>query len=212
MVFLFIMLLIISTMMFGFMQRSRQQHGSYRTPLVLFVVLLVATVWAGFQVPKTFQRIADKKAQQKAFNKLPVSQRQALQKQFQNDVTQKDDLSLSSEQRKQTLTQQELAVAKQLDATYQKIGDVTFDTKTKSFQLRLYADSNLAKAIAQVEQQTDLAEQISWSTFTGSLVKTSQSIQKLLNSGYTFSLMGVDNPTKVIFAAKDGRIITDISQ
>ena len=144
-------------------------------------------------------------------NKLTKSQQAHSQSNLENgSTTVISDATTKQQQEQLKLKEQELT--QKLDTAYSKIGDVTFNTDAKTFQLKLYTDSDLSKSVAQIETDPSLAEEAHWSNFTDSLLKTSKNIKKSFKTGYTFELMGVNDSNKVLFAAKDGAEISSIKK
>lgn len=145
---------------------------------------------------------------------LTASQRAAMQKSFEN-VSGSRTIEIpttSAEDQQQALSLQETKYARSLDTAYQQIGDVSFDEKTKAFQLRLYAKTQLAESVSVVEAHPSQAATTGWQSFTNSLKTTSKTIGTAFKPGYTLELMGVNNSQNILYAAKDGKELINIAE
>jgi hypothetical protein len=205
------MLVFLTILLSFFTLTNHRTRGTWVVPLTITLIFLGGSIWTGLQLPKTIKNIEERQKLKKVTSQLTAKQRSNMQQQFQATTPNDNELVLNSAQREASLVLQEQAYAKQLGKAYAQIGTVSFDRNKKAFQLKLYANSTLAKGVGQVEQQPSLAEQSSWPTFTQTIVKTSEVIKDRFQPGYTLELMGVNHPSDVLFAVKDGETISDIA-
>ncbi|WP_273729671.1 hypothetical protein [Leuconostoc mesenteroides] len=211
MIFLFIILFLLSILLVSFTIQNKQRYGTFLVPLIFSILCIGGTIFFGFQLPSAIQKIKKNNDAQVNSNKLTKSQQAHSQSNLENgSTTVISDATTKQQQEQLKLKEQELT--QKLDTAYSEIGDVTFNTDAKTFQLKLYTDSDLSKSVAQIETDPSLAEEAHWSNFTDSLLKTSKNIKKSFKTGYTFELMGVNDSNKVLFAAKDGAEISSITK
>ena len=103
----------------------------------------------------------------------------------------------------QTQENKEMAILRQMQKAYSKMGEVTFDSNTKTFRIQP-KDGDESKAISYVIQNPSQADQVGWPNLTKSIVSTSKQLKSALGSGYSVSIMNPDNNNSAIYTAKDG--------
>ncbi|TYC46922.1 hypothetical protein [Leuconostoc litchii] len=210
MIFIFIILFLLSILLVGFTIQNKQRYGTFIVPLIFTLLCVSGTIISGLQLPAAIQKIQKKNVANSSLQNNTNSKNQSSSNLKNNNTTEISDITTKQQQAKLSLQEKELT--QKLDTAYNKIGDVSFISDTKTFQLKIYSGSELAQSISQIENDPSLAEEAHWSDFTNSLIETSKNINKSFKSGYTFELMGVNDSNKVLFSAKDGQEISSITK
>ena len=114
-------------------------------------------------------------------------------------------------QPKPTQWQQEIAVFRQMQKNYSKFGLVTFNAKTRSYNITP-TDGQTVKAFNALANKPKLANRLGWHKLTESVKQNSQQLSrdKILGKGYQIQLMNPANQ-KTLYTAKDGQTTFDIA-
>ena len=107
-------------------------------------------------------------------------------------------------------SQKENYVLRQLQKGYAKLGSVSFDQSTKTYQIQP-TDSDTKKAIQALIQNPSVAKQIGWSNLTKSLDQGSKQLKSVLGDGYSVSLVNPDKPSQALYTSKDGQTTYNIA-
>lgn len=127
--------------------------------------------------------------------------------------------SLSSFSNQQSMTtnngqdqsNKEMYILRQLQKGYSKMGNVQYDSSTKTYKIKP-TNSDTKKALNYLVQNPDQGSQIGWSNLTKSIRKTSSQIKPGLGDGYSISLMKPGSNNTVLYTAKDGKTSYDFTQ
>lgn len=128
--------------------------------------------------------------------------------------------SQSSERSSQTQTaansnvsaqqQKEDYALRQLQKTYAKFGDVSFNSDTKTFTITPTTD-NAKQAMNDVVQNPGNAEQDGWNSLAKSARQGSKQLVKLLGHGYKIKMVQPGSKHKEMLVVKDGHTIYNIT-
>ena len=100
-------------------------------------------------------------------------------------------------------TAHERDILKALQKSYQKIGNVSFITNTKTYQIQV-TDENTKKAINYVIANPQQAQKVGYNNLTNNIEETSILLQKRLGDGYSISLMNPQKNNIPLYTASDG--------
>lgn len=174
-----------------YLVNSWQQYREWKWATFIVLVSLVATVYGAINLPYWHHHSQSQQTTQQTKN----ADRSSFSS-FSNNGLQS--------QNGQTQENKEMAVLRQMQKAYTKMGSVSFDSDSKTFKIQP-KDGDESKAITYVIQNPSQADQAGWPNLTKSLVSTSKQLKKVLGSGYSISLMNPDDSNAAVFTAKDGQ-------
>lgn len=174
-----------------YLVNSWQQYREWKWATFIVVVSLVATIYGAINLPYWHHRSHSSQTTQQTTNANSSSLSS-----FSNNGLQT--------QSGQSQENKEMTILRQMQKAYAKIGSVSFDSDSKTFQIQP-KDGDESKAITYIVQNPDQADQAGWSNLTKSLTSTSKQLKKSLGSGYSVSLMNPDDSSSAIYTVKDGQ-------
>ncbi|WP_295730015.1 DUF308 domain-containing protein [uncultured Limosilactobacillus sp.] len=174
-----------------YLVNSWQQYHEWKWATFIVLVSLAATVYGAINLPYWHHHSQDSRTAKEAKNANGRSFSS-----FSNSELQ--------QQNGQTQENKEMAVLRQLQKAYAKMGSVSFDSDTKTFRIQP-KDGDESKAISYIIQNPNQADQAGWPNLTKSLISTSKQLNKMLGSGYSISLMNPDDSSAAVFTVKDGK-------
>lgn len=174
-----------------YLVNSWQQYREWKWATFIVVVSLVATVYGAINLPYWHHNSQSNPTSQQAKNANSSSFSSFSNNGMQTQTGQSQDAK-------------EMAVLRQMQKAFAKMGNVTFDNGSKTFKIQPN-DGDESKAITYVMQNPGQADQAGWPNLTKSLVSTSKQLKKVLGSGYSVSLMNPNDSNSAVFTVKDGQ-------
>lgn len=174
---------------------SWQQYHEWKWATFIVVVSLVMTVYGAINLPYWHHHSNQ--------NNSTTSQQASQSNSNSSSLAQFSNNGLQS-QSGQNQENKEMAVLRQMQKVYTKLGNVNFDSNTKTYQITP-KDGNEAQAISEVVQNPNEANQVGWPNLTKSLLSTSKELKKVLGTGYSVSLMNPNDHHSAIYTVKDGQ-------
>lgn len=202
MIFLLIMGLLILILGAFYLTNSWTAYREWKAGTLIVVLSLAATIYGGIGTYQRYQHPqnnANRTAQTSSNN----TQNAANLSQF-NKLQQMEQANSPQMQK-----EREMSVLRQMQKNYSKLGDVSYDQKTKTYQIDPTGDSK--KAFSAIAQNPSIAGQAGWSNITKPLTTASQQLGKALGKQYSIALVNPDKPNQVIFSAKNGQVTYDIA-
>lgn len=176
---------------------SQQQYGTWKWPTLMVILSLAATIYGGIG---TYHNYHSKS------NNNPSTAQQATtvngKQQIKNQVGAEFHKASPSQ-----IKDAQMKILRALQKQFAKIGDVSFDAKTKTYTVSV-KDDNEKKALNALMQNHSLAPQIHWNDLKNALDKTSSAVNKSMkqvdSDGYTVQMKLNDN-NQIIYASKNGK-------
>lgn len=172
-----------------YLVNSWQQYREWKWATFIVVVSLVATVYGAINLPYWHHHDSNKTEQTQTTNGKSLSS-------FANNGLQT--------QTGQSQENKEMAILRQMQKAYSKMGSVSFDDSTKTYRIAPQ-DGDEGKAISFIIQNPDQADQAGWSNLTDSILSTSKQLKKALGAGYSVSLINPDDTNSAVYTVKDGQ-------
>lgn len=174
-----------------YLANSWQQYREWKWATFIVLVSLAVTVYGAINLPYWHHSSHNNTTQQ------TTSAKNSSLSSFSNSGLQS--------QNGQTQENKEMAILRQLQKAYAKMGNVSFDSNTKTFRIQP-KDGDESKAISYVVQNPSQANQVGWSNLTKSIDSTSKQLKSVLGSGYSVSIMNPDDSNSAVYTAKDGKM------
>lgn len=179
-----------------YLANSWQEYREWRGGTIIVVLSLIAVIYGLINLPNwQHQRAKNRESQpttQTVTQATPANKFSQMQ-QADNPEVQK---------------QRENIILRQMQKNYEKLGSVSFDSKTKTYQVTPSGDAG--KATSYLAKHPDQAGQIGWNKLTGPIQESTKSLKKALGTGYSISIMNPDNSSQALFTAKDGQATYNI--
>lgn len=199
MIVLLIMGLLILILGAFYLTNSWTKYGEWKTGTLIVILSLAATIYGGIGTYQHLHNNANRSEQTSSANP------QAAANLNQTNKFQQMEQANSPQMQKE----REMSVLRQMQKNYSKLGDVSYDQKTKTYQIDPTGDSK--KAFSAIAQNPNIAGQAGWSHITKPLTTASKQLGKALGKQYSIALVNPDKPSQVIFAAKNGQVTYDIA-
>lgn len=174
-----------------YLANSWQQYREWKWATFIVLVSLAVTVYGAINLPYWHHSSHNNTTQQ------TTSAKSSSLSSFSNGGLQT--------QNGQTQENKEMAILRQMQKAYAKMGNVTFDSNTKTFRIQP-KDGDESKAILYVIQNPGQADQVGWPNLTKSIDSTSKQLKSVLGLGYSVSIMNPDNNNSAVYTAKDGKV------
>lgn len=173
-----------------YLVNSWQQYHEWKAGTIIVVLSLICTVYGAINLPFWHHHSSNNAAQSSQ-----TTNRRSLSS-FSNTT------GLQTQGGQQDT--KEMAILRQMQKAYSKMGDVSFDAKNKTYKIQP-KDGDESKAISYIIQNPDQANDAGWPNLTKSITSTSGELKKALGSGYSVSLMNPSDSNSPVFTAKDGK-------
>lgn len=177
-----------------YLVNSWQQYHQWKWATFIVLVSLAVTVYGAINLPYWHHRSSNnsnttQQTQRASKNSSSLSQFSNSGLQSQNGVSQEN---------------KEMAILRQMQKAYTKLGNVDYDSSSKTYKITP-KDGNESQAISEVVQNPSEANQVGWPNLTKSLLSTSKQLKKVLGSGYSVSLMNPNDHNSAVYTVKDGQ-------
>lgn len=187
-----IMAIIFLTIAICYLINSVHQYGTWKAPTILCIIFVGLGVFCGIGLFKTSHKPKETSSIRTATNgKI-------------NMPNMAEQMSIDQQQSKNEQT-----VLKELQNSYQKLGNVSFDNTSKTYKISV-TDQNTIKGLDYVLQHPNQANQVGYNKLTDNLKQTSLSISKILGNQYQIALMNPQNSQQTMYAIQDGNVQTDV--
>lgn len=175
-----------------YLVNSIRQYGNWKAPTILCIIFAGLGIFCGLGLLKTSHKPKETSSIRTATNgriNMPNAAEQ---------------MSVAQQQSKS-----EQAVLKELQESYQKLGNVSYDETSKTYKIRV-TEHNTVKGLEYVLQHPDQADQVGYNKLTDNLKQTSLSVSKALGNQYQIALMNPQNSQQVMFAVQNGNVQTNV--
>ncbi|MCI2031332.1 DUF308 domain-containing protein [Limosilactobacillus sp.] len=180
-----------------YLANSWQQYREWKAGTIIVVLSLAAVIYGVINLP--------------AFNhKKQHSSSEARSSQVTSASSFSNKANIGASDNGATQENKEMAILRQLQKGYSKFGDVSFDSKTKTYKVTP-TDDNTVNALKQLAQDPSQAEQMGWSKLTDSFKKNSKDIDKAIGTDYSISIMNPGDDSQAMYTAKNGKTTYDIA-
>lgn len=181
---------------------SVHRYGKWLAPTILLIVSLIVCVGCGLNAYHLHQE-----GQQAKTNSNPMRTTLSAEASSQGQGGMVENgLQVIDNGIQEDKDQQQ--VLKDLQQSFAKVGTVTFDQQSKTFTVTPTTDQDV-KAINYVLANPQKAQQSGYNNLTNEILSTSKQLTQPLGKGYTLQLTK-PNSSQVIYAAKDGQVLTDV--
>lgn len=203
MIILLIMGLFILLLDAFYLANSWSTYREWKTGTLIVVLSLIVTVYGGIG---TYQRYKHHPQP----NPDRAAQTSSTHAQTAADLNQTNKFQqMEQANSPQMQSEREMSVLRQMQKNYRKLGDVSYDEKTKTYQIDPTGDSK--KAFSAIAQNPSVAGQAGWNNITKPLTTASKQLSQALGKQYSIALVNPDKPDQVIFSAKNGQVTYDIA-
>ena len=186
-----------------YLANSWQQYREWKGGTIIVVLSLAAVIYGTINLPY-FHR-----SQQRSSEQASSSSR--VMRAGQGSSSFSNKLGSINQQNNQADTEtKEMAVLRQLQKGYAKLGTVSFDEDSKTFNIKPN-DDNTVKALQALVQDPSQAEQMGWSNLTKSIKSNSKQVDNVLTDQYSMSIVNPDNTKQALYTAKNGKTTYDIA-
>lgn len=201
MIFLLIMGILILILGAFYLTNSWNEYREWKSGTLIVVVSLIASIYGGIGTYKQFKQPHHHNATEQASSMNPNAAASINQS---NKLQQMEQANSPQVQR-----ERESEVLRQMQKNYTKLGNVSYDEKTKTYQIDPTGDSK--KAFSAIATNPSVAKQAGWNNITKPLTQASSQLAKALGKQYSIALVNPDKPSQVIFSAKNGQVTYDIA-
>lgn len=171
-----------------YLANSWMRYREWRGGTIIVILSLIATVYGGLGMVRQHNS-----SNQSATSSQSTSQSQTTAEHSVTQQQQKEDYAL-----------------RQLQKTYAKFGDVSFNSKTKTFVITPTAD-DAKQAMNDIVQNPGNASQDGWDNVSKSVRQGSKQLVKLLGHGYRMEMVQPDHKDKAMIIVKDGHTVYDVA-
>ncbi|WP_267201345.1 DUF308 domain-containing protein [Limosilactobacillus kribbianus] len=187
-----------------YLANSWQHYREWKAGTIIVVLSLAAVIYGGINLPYFHHN------QQAQTEQSSTSSSQTTQTQGSNAFSDKTGTINGSANNQATQENKEMAVLRQLQKGYSKLGSVSFDEDTKTFSIKP-TDDDTVKALESLVQDPSQSEQIGWPNLTKSIKSNSKQISKVLGADYSLSIVNPDNTKEALYTAKNGQTTHDVA-
>lgn len=184
-----------------YLANSWQQYHEWKGGTIIVVLSLAAVIYGVINLP-AFNH--NKKSSFSEARSSQVTSGSNSMSSFSNKA------NIASGDNSATQENKEMAILRQLQKGYSKFGDVSFDSKTKTYKVTP-TDDDTVNGLKQLAQDPSQAEQMGWSKLTSSFKKNSKDIDKVMGSDYSISIMNPSDDSQAMYTAKNGKTTYDIA-
>ncbi len=187
-----------------YLANSWQQYHEWKGGTIIVVLSLIAVIYGTINLPYFHHN-------QRQTNEQASSSSQVVQQSGQNNSSFSNKLgSINAQNNQGNQADREMAVLRQLQKGYAKLGTVSFDEASKTYRIKP-TDDNTVKAVQALVQDPSQAEQIGWPNLTKSIKQNSREVDKVLTDEYSLSIVNPDNTKQALYTAKNGKTTYDIA-
>ena len=187
-----------------YLANSWQQYHEWKGGTIIVVLSLIAVIYGTINLPYFHHN-------QRQTSEQASSSSQVVQQSGQNNSSFSNKLgSINAQNNQGNQADREMAVLRQLQKGYAKLGTVSFDEASKTSRIKP-TDDNTVKAVQALVQDPSQAEQIGWPNLTKSIKQNSREVDKVLTDEYSLSIVNPDNTKQALYTAKNGKTTYDIA-
>lgn len=187
-----------------YLANSWQQYHEWKGGTIIVVLSLIAVIYGTINLPYFHHN-------QRQTSEQASSSSQVVQQSGQNNSSFSNKLgSINAQNNQGNQADREMAVLRQLQKGYAKLGTVSFDEASKTYRIKP-TDDNTVKAVQALVQDPSQAEQIGWPNLTKSIKQNSREVDKVLTDEYSLSIVNPDNTKQALYTAKNGKTTYDIA-
>lgn len=187
-----------------YLANSWQQYHEWKGGTIIVVLSLIAVIYGTINLPYFHHN-------QRQTSEQASSPSQVVQQSGQNNSSFSNKLgSINAQNNQGNQADREMAVLRQLQKGYAKLGTVSFDEASKTYRIKP-TDDNTVKAVQALVQDPSQAEQIGWPNLTKSIKQNSREVDKVLTDEYSLSIVNPDNTKQALYTAKNGKTTYDIA-
>ncbi len=187
-----------------YLANSWQQYREWKGGTIIVVLSLIAVIYGTINLPYFHHN-------QRQASEQASSSSQIVQQSGQNASSFSNKLgSINAQSSQGNQEDREMAVLRQLQKGYSKFGTVSFDEKSKTYQIKP-TDDETAKALQALVQDPSQAEQMGWPNLTKSIKQNSRQVDNVLTDKYSLSIVNPDNTKQALYTAKNGKTTYDIA-
>lgn len=187
-----------------YLANSWQQYREWKGGTVIVVLSLIAVIYGTINLPYFHHN-------QRQTSEQASSSSQVVQQSGQNNSSFSNKFgSINAQNNRGSQADREMAVLRQLQKGYAKLGTVSFDEASKTYRIKP-TDDNTVKALQALVQDPSQAEQIGWPNLTKSIKQNSREVDKVLTAEYSLSIVNPDNTKQALYTAKNGKTTYDIA-
>lgn len=185
-----------------YLANSWQQYREWKSGTIIVVLSIIAIVYGAMNLP--YFNHKQSPASQTNSSSQTTKARTSSFSSFSNNFA----LNSSANQAQQE--SREMAVLRQMQKGYTKLGTVSYDENSKTYQITP-TDDNTVEALKALAQDPSQASQMGWSNLTKSIKNNSAQVTKALGEGYSISIMNPGDTSQALYTAKDGQTTYDIA-
>lgn len=179
-----------------YLANSWQRYREWKSGTVIVVLSLIAVIFGTINLPVF-------KGHQQASSQSSSSSQQVSQSSFSNDFS-----TINGGQ--QGSSNHQMAVLRQLQKGYAKLGTVSFNEENNTYTIKPTAD-NTVQAVKAIVSDPSQASQMGWSNLTNSIKENSSQVSTALNGDYTIRIVNPDNTDQAVYSAKNGKTTYNIA-
>ncbi|MBD5806034.1 DUF308 domain-containing protein [Limosilactobacillus walteri] len=202
MIFLVIMGALFLILGGFYLVNSWQQYREWKSGTIIVVLSIIAIVYGAINLPY-FHHDKNASSNQSA-SSSKVTQSSSFSS-FSNKFAIGNSSANKAQQENKTM-----AVLRQMQKGYSKLGTVDYNEDSKTFQITP-TDDNTVEALKALAQDPSQADQMGWPNLTKSIKSNSGQVSKALGDGYSISIMNPGDTSKALYTAKDGQTTYDIA-
>lgn len=184
-----------------YLANSWQQYREWKGGTIIVVLSLAAVIYGVINLPAFNHNKQNSSSEARSSQVTSGSNSMSS---FSNKA------NIASGDNSATQENKEMAILRQLQKGYSKFGDVSFDSKTKTYKVTP-TDDDTVNALKQLAQDPSQAEQMGWSKLTSSFKKNSKDIDKVMGTDYSISIMNPSDDSQAMYTAKNGKTTYDIA-
>ena len=202
MIFLVIMGALFLILGGFYLANSWQQYREWKSGTIIVVLSIIAIVYGVINLPYFHHNNSASSNQSTSSSQVA---RSSSFSSFSNGLTIGNSSANEAQQESKTM-----AVLRQMQKGYSKLGSVDYNEDSKTFQITP-TDDNTVEALKALAQDPSQAEQMGWPNLTKSIKSNSGQVEKALGDGYSISIMNPSDSSKALYTAKDGKTTYDIA-
>ncbi|NGC78487.1 DUF308 domain-containing protein [uncultured Limosilactobacillus sp.] len=203
MIFLVIMGALFLILGGFYLANSWQQYREWKSGTIIVVLSIIAIVYGAINLPYFHHNNSASTNQSSSSSRVAQSNSFSS---FSNGFALGNSSANEAQQENKTM-----AVLRQMQKGYSKLGTVDYNEDSKTFQITP-TDDNTVEALKALAQDPSQAEQMGWPNLTKSIKSNSGQVSKALGDGYSISIMNPGDSSKALYTAKDGKTTYDIAE
>lgn len=202
MIFLVIMGALFLILGGFYLANSWQQYREWKSGTIIVVLSIIAIVYGTINLPYFHHNKTTSTAQSSSSSQVT---RSSSFSSFSNNFAMGNSSANKAQQENRTM-----AVLRQMQKGYSKLGTVDYNEDSQTFQITP-TDDNTVEALKALAQDPSQADQMGWPNLTKSIKSNSGQVSKALGDGYSISIMNPADSSKPLYTAKDGQTTYDIA-